>query len=937
MNNQYIAGGFFIVRTPLFSIDKYRSSPINEKDYLKFLEEIIKNTHFKEAVKFASPDLYETITNFLEKNKPLSVNAYQSISNYFIRMTTRTTPFGLFSGIGMGFFGDKTEISVDTHKSKKYIRADMGWLSGLVDTYEDKRAFFLEYEVIFNPNTYISGNRFVNPHKSIRNKSEEKSIVSTIKLTQTLISVQKKAYTPIKLKHLSEYLCEENPQVPTQVIEGYLFKLVKEEFLISKLRPQIINTNSLLMLANVVSGNKEEIKQLDNIIANIKEYENIPLEQETDYFFNICKNMKGKYANKAYLQIDTKVCFKQCTISNEHKNNLEELASFLINLSEYVIPSNTIESYKNEFIERYGTAVFVPITELLDDNVGLGSPKGYRYPVTKKRRNLDETKTNSVLRKLILDKTFNALQSDSIQIELSEADLQNLKTYYKHNFNKQKPKDFELNFFVNQNKKAINQFILGPNKGSLSAGKTFGRFTHLFTENELKEVDKLYLQKHKVYENELIVEIQEAPIYPKNANVMGSSHVHADYILSMGNIWQDSEKSININDIYVGIDKNTDNLCLYSKIHKKKIYAQMSTMLNWTGCSNIVRLMLDITTYGFATALEVLFDLELESDNDILTPRIVYKNIVLQPATWRISRFNIQISENFNAEEVRTKLNSYLKQWRVPRYVYLKEYDNLLLIDTQNSFHLNEIVRRLQRNAVNVTLQEVTIMEDMDENSFFTEISVPFFLNKELEKNEMIKETNPHFETDFYSRKMFPFNSEWVYLKLYLDTLRYDDFFDSTEIFMNKLYSSGFINKYFFVRYFDEAHHVRLRINIKNNSLNIVLNEITMWCEEMFNIRLLNNISYNIYDRELERYGGFRLMDTAEDFFCIDSKYALTLLRLEKEQSLKFNFKIYAVMGIIDILIAFESDITKHINKLKGYRRDEDKKHLGNTKEICLN
>ena len=947
VSNQYEAGNFFTVRAPLLPFNKYISMPEEEEDYIQFLNQIINDKYLREGIKWASPNLYEMIKLFLESNKPLTSNAYKSISNYFIRMTTRPTPFGLFAGIGIGFGDSKdTRIIINEKLLQKFIRVDREWLNGVIKKFERNDEIIINLKVLMNPNVYISGNRLVNPYKR-SNEERKYRIKSTIRLSENVKRVIEKTATPILFKDLVNHLLKKNPTVPKQIVMKFLLQLIEEEYLISELRLQILNVEPLAELISIVEKfNNRETELLYKCLTGIKEYETKPIDEAIDRYSELLENMKQIYLTKNYLQIDTKLTIDQASISRYHLNQLEETARYLVDLAKCVDYPNEIDNYRDEFIERYGVNTFVPILELLDDNLGLGAPSDYRFQPSVNKRKANHASFRSPLKDIILNKTLIAVKKGDTQISLDSNDLEKIKHLSAQQRVKRKiPPEFEMSFYVNLQCDGDLQFIIGPNGGSQSVGNSFGRFTHLFNKAELKQVGNLYQKKHELYKNEyIIIELQETPTAEKLGNIMTSMHVWTDCVLTSGNIYHENPNSINLHDVYVGIDRSTNGLCLYSKKHKKRIFAQMSSMLNPMYCSNAIRFMLEVTTFGYFNAFSPFVD--WVTNSNIFSPRILHKKIILSPASWTISKSYLRVKGNCSREDISAALAIFFEQWNIPKYVYIKENDNLLLINIDNTLHLNEVIRRLQKNNALVQLQEAFLPStgnDNSINSFIFEVTVPFFLKH---KDVEIKSINAdvHCTSSFHSkhRNLFPFQSEWMYMKLYADVLRYDEFFSSLVSFFQEISTKGLITDYYFIRYFDTEPHIRLRIKLKDIAATTeTLHHISKWSVDLYDSRLIHHIIYDIYERELERYGGVKVIELAELVFCIDSAYVLELLRSEKAKKLRYTLEVCSTMSIISILNCFDLDITEQIAVIESYRnpiaQKEFRSHRTDLMKLCQN
>ncbi|MCY9135594.1 lantibiotic dehydratase family protein, partial [Bacillus atrophaeus] len=99
-----------------------------------------------------SPSLYQSlqIWNNINDQKRKEQIAI-SLNNYLIRMTSRTTPFGLFSSVTVGEFGNETFINTNPlNHSVKRCKPDMQWLYKLIRKLEKDNSIFLGLNVMCN-------------------------------------------------------------------------------------------------------------------------------------------------------------------------------------------------------------------------------------------------------------------------------------------------------------------------------------------------------------------------------------------------------------------------------------------------------------------------------------------------------------------------------------------------------------------------------------------------------------------------------------------------------------------------------------------------------------------------------------------------------------------------------------------------------------------
>ena len=94
--NNYYKQKFIAQRSPLMSKEEYYKYFIENNDFTyENMMTLFQDSRIREGILFASPDLYFSIKNQSGDQEKILL----AFVKYFIRMTTRATPFGLFSGI----------------------------------------------------------------------------------------------------------------------------------------------------------------------------------------------------------------------------------------------------------------------------------------------------------------------------------------------------------------------------------------------------------------------------------------------------------------------------------------------------------------------------------------------------------------------------------------------------------------------------------------------------------------------------------------------------------------------------------------------------------------------------------------------------------------------------------------------------------------------
>ncbi|MBW1294130.1 thiopeptide-type bacteriocin biosynthesis protein [Aquimarina litoralis] len=148
-------------------------------------------------------------------------------------------------------------------------------------------------------------------------------------------------------------------------------------------------------------------------------------------------------------------------------------------------------------------------------------------------------------------------------------------------------------------------------------------------------------------------------------------------------------------------------------------------------------------------------------------------------------------------------------------------------------------------------------------------------------------------------QRSFIVGSEWLYYKIYTGPKTSDLIL--TEIIKptaEHLLELGVIDKWFFIRYNDPKHHIRVRFHYnKPENVATVINTLYGSLKEFSDEDMIWKIQLDTYQREIERYG-IDTMDASEEIFFLDSKMIVDFLDLidgDEGEELRWLFSIRAI------------------------------------------
>ncbi len=124
-------------------------------------------------------------------------------------------------------------------------------------------------------------------------------------------------------------------------------------------------------------------------------------------------------------------------------------------------------------------------------------------------------------------------------------------------------------------------------------------------------------------------------------------------------------------------------------------------------------------------------------------------------------------------------------------------------------------------------------------------------------------------------------------MKLYCPRTLEDELIgESLLAIAENLVSAGWAESWFFIRYSDPDPHVRLRFRGTPDKLTRkVFPELCSWTQGLMSDGVCLKVSFDTYEREMERFGGREGIVEAESLFCADSRFVAKVLRFLRNKS----------------------------------------------------
>ncbi len=911
----FIPAPFYMLRAPILPAEEFDrlSSTENLQEYLFTLFE--NDDLIREAILLASPELYGALKLIRNKTDQKQKEIASSLLRYMLRMTTRPTPFGLFSFVGLGKWGGSTHAHFEHQRLHKRARPDMEWLLGTIDHLCANQEIFHLIPVCAHPLAVQSSGRIQLTFFRQKNDPQSKTTQNTglsIRGNELTTAILRIARNPLPVLKLEKKLNEQFQSLDQEKTRKVIEQLINQEILQISLVPSLLAESpfrNFLAMLDRYQIETPEVLLLKTLEKKLVEYHKNGTENVEDLIQSLCQSAEKIAPSVNYLQVDTAVIEEEFSLPKIIGEEAAEAAELLWQLSQITI-GDPLRDYHAKFRERYGSRS-VPLLELLDPNA-LGVPQSY-LKTTPAAKPTPPELDNALWEEWLRTELFLCLQERRREITLTQEIVDQL---LKNKPSKQKaPPSFDLFCqVIADSVEKIDQgdYELYLSSNTIEGGSTFGRFLDLLGPQASLQLKELYKREEALEDQYTFVEVSYYPEATRGANVAIHPNLRGHHLDLSGGRGTDS---LSLDQIYVGALE--DRFYLTNKDGDKEWIFRTGNVL-WSDLSPVpLRFLKDVSSFRYQPLTMISWPY---FDSSPFLPRIKFKKSILFPAQWVINKKIVEIRNNGQSKTLIKGLQDWMNLWDLPRLVYLTEGDNQILLDRHCSAHLEEITNKLKKGL------NVRLVERMGENlrsqwlhstkgSHFTELTIPFLKNPAHHQTRSLHLPKYHDIPETVRWKV-P-GSNWLFLKLYISEEHQERFLLSYVYgIANKLTSLGIIKRWFFVRYFDDKFHLRVRFQSDQEQITqALIPRIRDWSISLFQDKLIKDLQFGTYEREIERYGGEQLIDELEEFFCADTETVIDLLNMMVSKSTALPPYVIAAISLIDLLKGFgytlEDDVSE--------------------------
>jgi thiopeptide-type bacteriocin biosynthesis protein len=891
-----------LVRSPLLPVERYpRLRDGGPMESEAGLPQEVRDPVVRRAIAVASPSLFERLGR-----PPSSASALRrwrlAVLRYLIRMSTRPTPYGLNAAVSLARWGTETDLELS---SREVVRArlDMGLLDALIGELESRLEVVRDLRLETHPTVTVRAGRAFLPERLAGGSDAfEVSVRATRPVLKALEFCRG---APAPFAELAGALGEDFPDAGPR-IEELIHTLVREGLLVSELRPPLTRADParyLLSRLDRLAAARAERDRLAAAVAACERWELLDAAEGAERFpalLRVARAAASAPPEEAPVRVDMMRPLAGERIARAVAEEAAGAAELLLRLSPFQSGSVSLNSYRDRFVERYPAPTEVPLTELIQPDVGLG-PLDLRADAAGERTVDEGTRRRN---RRLLELATSALRADELSVELIPDVIAELET---EPATEALHPTVEIAVFVAAgSREALDagefRVVVSPMIGSYAAGKILGRFAYLFEDQGERAMAEAARRQEADAHGSVCAELVYSPERPRLSNVMirPASRSHEIVVGVPPGVRR--EGVIPVDELVVGVRDDA----FYLRWPKGGTYVEVCEghMLNPTAAPAVCAFLAQMRYAGRPVMTSFQWSPVRELPR---LPRVESGRIVLSPATWR-PPFGSGALDPESPDGFASALDSWRTRWRLPRRVFVAQGDNRLLLDLDDSQQV-ELLRGLVRSpkAGDVVLQEA--LPGLDDawlpgagGGFLVELAVPLARNPASLDGSRSDDRRPPARLASPPRtvRVRAPGSEWLYAKVYAaGTIAEQLLAGPLRELAGEALASRLADDWFFIRYRDERPHLRVRFHGEPRRLTGELApRLYAWASDLMARGACQALVLDTYERELERYGGEPAMDVAEAVFGVDSRVILELIRLDLSRAIAVQRELLCVLTL---------------------------------------
>ena len=912
--------GFFVLRSPLLPAAAFggwreragasgsegaAAGTPEEASLRRELERVLSSPAVRDALRVASPGLEDAMNADTGKRSARKrARLDRSLIQYFARMSDRCTPFGLFAGVSVGEVGGETRLRLaDLSGCRRRSTLDLGELASLADSL--RRDPEVRRSARYRPNDTLAsvsgGYQYVEFRQSGGDIRHEAQFVEAAPVLDAALRRAESGALPAEL---ADAVAAAASGASTDEVASFVDDLIEAQVLMPDWMPAIVGDDPLVqLLERLPAAGAERIRPLREAIRRLDAGGVGTPRDAWGAVGEVWTNGLGMKASEQLLQVDL---FREAPGLRLNESVVAEAIGAAEPLRRLAgAAGDGLRELKSRFRERYESRE-VPLTEALDPERGIGLPGADlrpRLPASPLLAGLDIGPGRAgggagggAPRSAFADGMSERLQAGVIEaggalpptVELDDELLERLAPAESAEL----PDALSLQFEIwAESEAAVRRgdyrlFVRGAH--GPSGARLLGRFCDL--DPELGDWVRKHLREEEALAPEAVLaEVVHTP-EGRVGNVVRRPRLREVEISCAGNSRLEGDSRLTAADLLLRLERG--RFRLRSRKDGREVRPRLTSAHNFRRSPGLYRFLCALQgegrREGFGWGWGSL-------DSLPYLPRVERARAVYALARWRVGRGRKayeRVAEGKTPGERERAAAALVRELGLPRWVRLSEGDNRLLLDLENEL-CRRVLADYARQRPSLVLEEVPAEDlggcvESPAGRHRHEIVLPL-VRKEAREPDAAERGEPGRAAasapgEGAVRRVFPPGDEWLFLKIYAAPVSADRLLREVVAPLAALHREREPEApWFFLRYSDPENHLRARFRASRETQRRLDDRAAELTQPFFRDGLAHRMSVDTYVREIERYGGGRGIELAEDWFRLDSEAALAVLRAVEE------------------------------------------------------
>jgi len=902
IERRFAPADFFLLRSATLPIDRLgalgdvgtaepedRGSSAGVRDALSTaLKAWVRDPLVQAAIYLASPSLSERLTEWHGQPSDAAFEALRAaLFRYFVRMTSRATPFGLFGSISVGRIGSGAFEIGPSDALHRHTWLDLGYVHPLVANAVASREVRMALSYLPNSTLIKTADGWRYVEETVEGDQRRRDLVR-VGSSDILDRVLSSASQALGFDALVDVIGSAAGDVDRADAIEFLHQLIDGGLLTPTLAPPLTGPDPVQHLIQM-SSDSPALSQfhtdLQQAARSLQEIDRQGVESlcaayrtATPHLLSLLDGADQKHLFHVDLRRDAPELGLPASLCTEILRAVEVLRR----ITSPPWPQGPLAEFRRRFTERYGDRD-VPLMEALDEDSGIGfeiDPGSRRNEhllaefqfdgVADRRPPMSEQRRT----RRLLDLLERAWSQRQMQIRLSDEDIGELAS--------ESAGPLPDLFTVTGSLASSELLRSGTGKNPCFVMQTvtsgaglLGRFCR--SDEKLQQHVKALLRSEESLQPEAIfAELVHLPD-DRLGNLVCRPALRTKDLPCLGQSGLGRAHQIAVADLTVRVDG--ERMVLWSEELRREILPRLTCAHNVSAPNaSIYRFLAALAYQDGVSCLAFGWG---PFANSRFLPRVVFANVVLSPASWRIDKPTLTAWLSLASEKRYREIHAWRAREGIPRWVQVGQGDHLLSLDLHNPWCVDALAEDLHRSRTDRVSELLPAPDDVclqsPEGRHAHEVMIPFVRGACV---RTIRTARPRFHEQADLRRFTP-GSTWLYAKLYGSALATETvLLSNLHPLIQNWRAAGHIDRWHFIRYRDSDDHLRVRLHGAPDALRTeVRPALERLFEQVGRGSAIWRCQFDTYEREVTRYGGPEAIELAEKVFDIDSETVVGLLR----------------------------------------------------------